>query len=70
MKNISLDNITQAVINHGDGGKTNPRLYEIYTSLVTHLHAFTKEVNLTEEELQIGRDFQSSQSSFNTNARW
>jgi hydroxyquinol 1,2-dioxygenase len=59
MKNISLDNITQAVINHGDGGKTNPRLYEIYTSLVTHLHAFTKEVNLTEEELQIGRDFLS-----------
>ncbi|GAA6619868.1 dioxygenase [Scytonema sp. NUACC26] len=59
MKNISLDNITQAVINHGNGGKTNPRLYEIYTSLVTHLHAFIKEVNLTEEELQIGRDFLS-----------
>lgn len=57
MKTITLDNITQAVINHGDGGKSNPRLYEIYTSLVQHLHNFVREVNLTEHELQIGRDF-------------
>lgn len=54
---ITLDNITQAVINHGDSGKTHPRLYEIYRSLITHLHAFAKEVNLTEQELQCGRDF-------------
>lgn len=57
MKNITLDNITQAVINHGDGGKTHPRLYEIYTSLITHLHAFAREVKLTEAELQQGRNF-------------
>ncbi|MBW4617301.1 MAG: hydroxyquinol 1,2-dioxygenase [Desmonostoc vinosum HA7617-LM4] len=57
MKPITLDTITQAVINHGDGGKTHPRLYEIYTSLVKHLHAFVREVNLTEPELQQGRDF-------------
>jgi hydroxyquinol 1,2-dioxygenase len=57
MKNISLDNITQAVVNHGDQGKTHPRLHEIYASLVRHLHAFVREVNLTEEELQLGRDF-------------
>lgn len=54
---ITLDNITQAVIDHGDGGKAHPRLYEIYRSLITHLHAFAKEVNLTEQELQLGRDF-------------
>ncbi|WP_199197461.1 dioxygenase [Chroococcidiopsis sp. CCALA 051] len=54
---ITLDNITQAVINHGDGGKAHPRLYEIYRSLIAHLHAFVKEVNLTEQELQLGRDF-------------
>ena len=57
MKPIAIDTITQAVIDHGDGGVTHPRLYEIYTSLVTHLHAFVREVNLTEPELQQGRDF-------------
>lgn len=43
METITIDNITQAVIDHGDGGKTHPRLYEIYTSLVKHLHAFVRE---------------------------
>ncbi|NJP12503.1 MAG: hydroxyquinol 1,2-dioxygenase [Leptolyngbyaceae cyanobacterium RU_5_1] len=57
MKPITIDTITQAVIDHGDGGKTHPRLYEIYTSLVSHLHAFVREVKLTESELQQGRDF-------------
>lgn len=57
MSKITLENITDAVINHGDGGKTNPRLHEIYASLIKHLHAFAKEVNLTTEELEIGRQF-------------
>lgn len=57
MKTITINNITQAVIDHGDGGKTHPRLYEIYTSLVKHLHAFVREVNLTQPELQQGHDF-------------
>lgn len=57
MSAITLDNITDAVINHGDKGKSNPRLYEIYASLVKHLHAFQREVNLTTEELEIGRQF-------------
>lgn len=57
MPAITLDNITEAVINHGDKGKTNPRLHEIYSSLVKHLHAFQREVNLTTEELEIGRQF-------------
>lgn len=57
MPTITLENITDAVINHGDGGKSNPRLYEIYTSLVKHLHAFQKEVRLTSAELEIGRQF-------------
>jgi hydroxyquinol 1,2-dioxygenase len=54
---ISLDTITDAVINHGDKGKTHPRLHEIYASLVKHLHAFQREVNLTTDELEIGRQF-------------
>ena len=57
MSAINLENITEAVINHGDGGEKNPRLHEIYSSLVKHLHAFQKEVNLTTEELEIGRQF-------------
>jgi hydroxyquinol 1,2-dioxygenase len=57
MKTITINTITEAVINHGDRGKTEPRLYEIYTSLIQHLHAFVREVNLTEQELQWGRDF-------------
>jgi len=57
MAGITLQNITDAVINHGDKGKTNPRLHEIYASLIRHLHAFQREVNLTTEELEIGRQF-------------
>ena len=34
MPAITLENITEAVINHGDKGKSNPRLHEIYASLV------------------------------------
>ncbi|NJM72339.1 MAG: hydroxyquinol 1,2-dioxygenase [Scytonema sp. RU_4_4] len=57
MKKTTLDNITQAVINSGDGGKTHPRLYQIYTSLVRYLHEFVQEVNLTNQELQVGLNF-------------
>ncbi|NJR60281.1 MAG: hydroxyquinol 1,2-dioxygenase [Cyanobacteria bacterium CRU_2_1] len=57
MQKIALDTITEAVINHGDRGKSHPRLYEIYTSLVKHLHDFVREVKLTESELQQGRNF-------------
>ena len=57
MSAINLDNITDAVINHGDGGEKNPRLHEIYAGLIKHLHAFQREVNLTTEELEIGRQF-------------
>lgn len=57
MRNISLDTITEAVINHADRNIAPPRLYEIYTHLIQHLHDFVREVNLTEQELQAGRDF-------------
>lgn len=57
MSKITLATITQAVIDHGDGGKNNPRLYQIYASLIRHLHGFAKEVKLTTEELESGRQF-------------
>jgi len=63
MQNITFDTITQAVINHGDRGKSHPRLYEIYTSLI-HLHDFVREVNLTESELQQGRNFINQASHY------
>jgi hydroxyquinol 1,2-dioxygenase len=57
MPAINLDNITDAVINHGDGGASNPRLHEIYASFVKHIHAFQQEVNLTTAELDVARAF-------------
>lgn len=64
MQNITLDTITEAVVNHGDRGKSNPRLYDIYTSLIHHLHDFVREIDLTESELQQGRDFLTQASHY------
>jgi protocatechuate 3,4-dioxygenase beta subunit len=57
MPTITLETITQAVIEHGDRDHAEPRLYEIYASLVQHLHDFVRAVNLTATELQQCRDF-------------
>lgn len=38
-------------------GAPNPRLREIMTALVRHLHAFAREVRLTEREFEIAIDF-------------
>jgi protocatechuate 3,4-dioxygenase beta subunit len=38
-------------------GAENPRLREVMAALVRHLHAFAREVNLTEEEFDLGIDF-------------
>jgi catechol 1,2-dioxygenase len=49
------EDLTPAVLvamSKGDG-----RLQEVITSLVTHLHAFAREVRLTEEEWEYGIDF-------------
>jgi hydroxyquinol 1,2-dioxygenase len=49
MQNINEDTITQAVLTSFEDCKS-PRLQTIMTSLVRHLHAFAREVRLTEEE--------------------
>jgi hydroxyquinol 1,2-dioxygenase len=49
MRNVNEDNITQAVIARL-ADTPDPRLKEILTALVTHLHAFAREVRLTEHE--------------------
>jgi len=49
VRNLDEDNITRAVIGmHADAA--NPRLREIMTGLVQHLHAFARDVALTEDE--------------------
>ena len=56
MRNLNQDNITEAVI-ASFADTANPRLKEIMTSLVQHLHAFAREVQLTEDEWFQGIDF-------------
>lgn len=56
MQNLTESNITGAVVETFAGAE-NPRLREIMTSLVKHLHAFAQEVRLTEEEWLTGIQF-------------
>lgn len=56
MRNLNQDTITQAVIARF-AETPDPRLKEIITSLVQHLHAFAREVRLTEAEWLAGIGF-------------
>ena len=56
MRNISLDNITTAV-HDSMKDATDARFREVIGSLVTHLHAFAREVHLTHDEWNAGIDF-------------
>ncbi|SNR75256.1 hydroxyquinol 1,2-dioxygenase [Haloechinothrix alba] len=44
-------------VNARMGTEIDPRLAEIMSNLVTHLHAFAKEVQLTQEEWDVAIDF-------------
>lgn len=56
MRNLTEANITDAVVQTFEH-TPDARLQEIMTSLVKHLHAFIREVNLTEEEWLAGIQF-------------
>ena len=56
MRNIDEDTITQAVIAR-HAAASDARLREVMTSLVQHLHAFAREVKLTEAEWIAGHRF-------------
>lgn len=56
MRNLNQDNITQAVIASFCNTK-DARLKELMTRLVQHLHAFARDVSLTEAEWFKGIDF-------------
>ena len=56
MRNLDQYNITQAVLARL-ANTPDPRLKQIMTSLVQHLHAFARDVKLTEAEWKAGIDF-------------
>jgi hydroxyquinol 1,2-dioxygenase len=56
MRNITEHNITDAVIARFEAC-TDPRLKEILTALVRHLHGFVRETKLTEAEWMRGIQF-------------
>lgn len=56
MLNLNQDTITPAVI-HSFDNTADERLKQVLTRLVSHLHAFAREVKLTEEEWAAGIDF-------------
>jgi len=56
VRNLNQDTITQAVIARF-ANTPDPRLKEIMTCLVQHLHAFAREVKLTEQEWLQGIQF-------------
>jgi len=56
MRNLNEDNITEAVVARF-AGTPDLRLKEILTSLVHHLHAFARDVILTEDEWFKGIDY-------------
>jgi len=56
MRNLTEHNITDIVINTFANAK-DARIKAILTSLVKHLHAFIKDVNLTETEWMAGIQF-------------
>jgi protocatechuate 3,4-dioxygenase beta subunit len=56
MRNTSIDNISDAVM-ASIPPTADPRLREIYGSLIRHLHDFVREVELTPEEWFTGIQF-------------
>ena len=56
MRDVTKDNITDAFMSYL-GKEVDPRLRDVMGSLVKHLHAFAREVNLTHEEWNKGIAF-------------
>ena len=50
MKDFTLENLTEAVVEAYTTNAASPRQAEILGSLIKHLHEFAKDVELTEQE--------------------
>jgi hydroxyquinol 1,2-dioxygenase len=57
MKDFTADNLTDEVIKAYTSNAKSPRLRTIFASLIEHMHAFVKEVELTEGEWFEAIDF-------------
>lgn len=55
MRDLTEENLTEAVLARTNAA--DPRVQELVTGLVRHLHAFVREVEPTEDELWTGLDF-------------
>ncbi|TWD80181.1 hydroxyquinol 1,2-dioxygenase [Kribbella amoyensis] len=66
--NLAGDELTSAVVASFDGSP-DPRLREVLGALVRHLHAFAREVDLTEEEYFAGIDFLTRTGQISTGTR-
>ncbi len=68
MKKLTPGNLTEEVIgrlNHA----ADPRLKEVLTSLIRHMHAFAREVHLTPEEWMAGIQFLTQCGHITTDKR-
>ena len=57
MTQFFTEDSSAEAVNARMGGDINPRMREVMACLVKHLHAFAKEVHLTQAEWDIGIDF-------------
>ena len=68
MSHMTEDEITQEVVNRL-AATPDPRLREVMQALVRHLHAFAKEVRLTDEEWMKGIQFLTATGHITDNVR-
>ena len=68
MRNIDEHTITRAFVQRLEACD-NPRLKEVLTSLVTHLHDFARDVKLTEAEWMAGIEFLTATGHMCTGTR-
>ena len=57
MKKYFTEEGSVEAVNARMGPDTNPRLAEVMACLIKHLHAFAKEIQLTQPEWEVGIDF-------------
>lgn len=50
MKDFTVENLTEEVLKAYSANPASPRMKQIFASLITHLHGFVKDVQLTEAE--------------------
>ena len=69
MKGVFTEERSVEAVNERMGPEVSPRLRQVMTSLVSHLHAFAKEVQLTQEEWEYGIAFLTKTGQICSNER-